>query len=1116
MRPKIDPKGDIVFQAIQWEGMDYEDAEEEVQSYLIKAYGVNREGATVSVNITGYTPFFFIKINRVLNRYEIFRFRDTMSLKFREQFVDVKMMSKKDFWGFHNNQSFMFLRFTFRTISAFRQAIKYFSKPVAILSKMPYRYQLYESNIEPILRFMHIRNILPADWISITNYDINTGLYPTRCQIDISCKWTNIEPFHLEMIAPLTVASFDIECSSSHGDFPVARKNYKKVAYELLEYYGKHVDDFDFMRNIVNEIVSIFDEKSPGVLSKVFTKNKLLDVRKVVQSNIDEIIAILKGNLRNAAADFKQMSRDNILKSLTSKFGDYNEQQQWEGIFPPLQGDGIIQIGTTVHTYGSTECHFKHIVTLGTCDKIDGVEVEECETERELLLKWRDVIRKIDPDIMTGYNIFGFDMMYMYQRAQENGIQNQFLEIGRVHATRSPYVEKFLTTSALGDNLFRYIDIQGVVLIDLMKQVQRDHKLDSYKLDAVASHFLKMRKNDVHPSEIFALQKGSAADRKRIAQYCIQDCALCNRLLMKLETVANNIGMANVCSVPLQYIFMRGQSIKIFSLIARQCREENHLIPTVTPKNKELLEDEEDSYEGAIVLDPQEGIYLNDPVCVLDYASLYPSSMISENLSHDSIVLNPKYDNIPGVEYLDITFDVFEKTNGKKVKTGVQTCRFVQTTEKGILPRILLKLLKQRKDTRKKMEWQTITLNDDSTYTGMVKDKEDTVTIVCQDGSSHTVPKTDIKNISDTYDDFQKAVLDGLQLAYKITANSLYGACGAKTSQIYMKEIAACTTATGRKMILLAKEFLEQKYRATTVYGDTDSVFVVFPTGKTGKAAILPSIEMAKAASHEFKKTIKAPHDLEYEKVFYPLILLSKKRYVANKYEHDDEHFKQNSMGIVMKRRDNAPIVKHVYGGILNIILNDQDLNRSVTFLKDNLNDLVAGKFPLEELVITKSLKADYKNPEAIAHKVLAERMGVRDPGNKPQVNDRIPFVYIQTPGKSKKVLQGDRIEHPDYIRKASLQPDYEFYITNQIMKPVSQLYALALEQLHNYKKGDTHFTEMKRKLLKEYDDPKKAIDKWHDAREEEVKTLLFDPILVQLQLKRNGYKDIMSYFPKA
>ena len=133
-----------------------------------------------------------------------------------------------------------------------------------------------------------------------------------------------------------------------------------------------------------------------------------------------------------------------------------------------------------------------------------------------------------------------------------------------------------------------------------------------------------------------------------------------------------------------------------------------------------------------------------------------------------------------------------------------------------------------------------------------------------------------------------------------------------------------------------------------------------------------------------------------------PFCLLSKKRYVGMLYENDPNKGSRKSMGIVLKRRDNAPIVKDVYGGIIDILMKEKNIQKAVEFLQTCLQNIIEEKYPMEKLIITKSLRSNYKNPKQIAHKVLADRMGKRDPGNKPSSGDRIPFVYIET--KNKKV----------------------------------------------------------------------------------------------------------------
>lgn len=1184
-----------VFQIVNWHNEDVEiehsdaESDEEAirQKYIIKLFGVGEDGGSISVSVTGFTPYFYVKCFKAWSSFEIKRLEEALRSRLRSYngIIDIKPMKKKDFWGFTNNEDFWFLRICFETHTAMKFAARAISSPNFYVSGVSQKkFKLYESNIEPFLRFAHIKNIQPAGWVSIPKAKCTEDdILPTKCDLDIKTRWSHVSPVDKEDIAPILIASFDLECMSSDGDFPVPEKDYKKLAIDMFNIYKDHQknrkDDYYAKKAITSYVVDLFEKKM------VLPKNANITgktVSSILAQPLDHVVTIVRGDktiMEKAFVEkfrecftkqddspekclsfYKKISGDKMTmtalrKSLYTWMTKCFESKQetlvrdleieeeieillkilfidkdgvinvltkyLNNLMPSLKGDEIIQIGTTYHRYGSQDVCRKVLLSLGTCDPIEGTEVIVCETETDLITSWARLIEESNPDIVTGYNIFGFDFSYIYGRAKELGCKNELCKIGRLKDRISSFKTAKLSSSALGDNIMRYIEMEGRTIVDLMKVIQRDHKLDSYKLDLVASHFMGMNKNDVSPQDIFRLYRGEASDRKIIAEYCIQDCALCNKLMMKLEIVANNVGMANVCSVPFGWIFMRGQGVKIFSLVAKACKEDGFLVPVVRKPQKTGEEDDADeSYEGAIVLEPKVGIYIDTPVSVLDYASLYPSSMISENISHDSIVLDEKYDNLLGVEYLDITFDLFEKDGDEKKKVGERTCRFVQPPngEKGLLPKILMHLLKQRKTTRKKIELKRVTLKDGTQLVGFYK--KDGGNITDMEGKTTEFDKNDIQKVEDVYNSFQKAVLDGLQLAYKVTANSLYGQMGASTSPLYCQQLASSTTATGRKMIMLAKEFLEKEYNANVVYGDTDSLFNTFPdqlktdTGEVlkGKEALQKTIELGIEASKKIKPLLKPPHDLEWEKAFWPMILFSKKRYCANKYEHDINKFKQSSMGIVLKRRDNANIVKKIYGGIIDIILNQHDVAASIKFFKQSLQELIDGKYPLEDLVVSKTLKAHYKDPDKIAHKALAERIKERTPGLAPQVNDRIPYVYIQVKD-DKKVLQGDRIEDPNYVKEKKLKPDYMFYITNQIMNPCLQLYAIVLEQLDGYKLPSDYWEKEKEKLKAEGKSAKFIQGKIQDMRENEVKRLLLEPILNKLSLAKQGQSQITSFF---
>jgi len=1113
---------DLKFQIIDWDDFHDDDMSGN-KVYKIRLFGKTKEDKNVYLQIEDFSPFFFVEIDSNWRDSSIQYIIDACKKRvFPKENVDglksFKVVEKYKFDGFTNYKKFKYLQLTFKSHIAMKSYDRAFSKKLKVpqLSRRPIKLRIYESNIQPFIRFMHIRQLSSVGWVSIKKNNLmDFDITPTTAHYNYKCRWTDVDKVDDNDIRKLVIASFDIECTSEDGTFPK----------------------------------------------------------------------------------------------------------------PKRDGDKVIQIGITYSRFGETECYEKRILTLNKTTSLPDAIVEWFPTEEELLLAFSRTIRETDPDIITGYNIFGFDFKYLMKRSQKLDIFTKFSRLSRVKGEVCQFVKQELSSSALGDNKLRYYKMTGRVIVDLMKVVQRDFKLPSYKLDSVASNFIKdivadievnednnttviktksvkgltvgnyvtlcyfdgitdnlyqdgqkfqikqldqeaiiikgkldknelfgsnkkykvwwcQAKDDIKPSDIFRLQEGSPDDRALIAKYCVQDCALCNRIISKLQVLANNIGMAIVCNVPLSYLFLRGQGVKIFSLVSKKCREREHLIPVLKKKNPKNVnekdkqnadniekvanaivhhmnrwyDDEDDEeeeenvgYEGATVFPPEKAVHF-EPIPVLDFSSLYPNAMRLRNLSHEMHVTDSNYDNLPGYRYHVITYRNNDGT--------YTTCRFAENLDgsKGILPEILQELLDARKKYKDLMDAEK--------------------------------------------DPFKKAIWDGLQLAYKITANSLYGQTGAPTSPIYRKEIAASTTATGREMLQFSKHFIEDIYQTLiklaltnkkkydklfneiytyyptnitmsdgtklhvctdekfvipekkfivrekdeflcknkdemrekfyeiinmllkgmdldlkTIYGDTDSVFFKTIITKDGiilkdKKALEIAIQLGVWGSILITALLPPPMAQAYEKVMYPLIILTKKRYVGNLYERDPNKFYQKCMGIVLKRRDNAQIVKIVCGNIIDQILNKNSSEGAVKMARDILKKIITGKYKMDRFIVTKTLRGSYsglkKTPErndrgkiihaigekgvwgwddvdcALAHVALAQRLGQRDPGNKPECNDRIPYVYIET--KKEVKLQGERIETPDYVNENDLKLDYLFYITNQIMKPATQFLELIVE----------------------------------------------------------------------
>ena len=274
------------------------------------------------------------------------------------------------------------------------------------------------------------------------------------------------------------------------------------------------------------------------------------------------------------------------------------------------------------------------------------------------------------------------------------------------------------------------------------------------------------------------------------------------------------------------------------------------------------------------------------------------------------------------------------------------------------------------------------------------------------------------------------------------------------------------------------------------------------------------TIEIAIEAGELATTMLKEPHDLEYEKTFLPFILLSKKRYVGILYEKNPNKGKRKSMGIVLKRRDNAGVVKEIYGGVIDILTKEGDVVAAVNFVNECLQKLSNGEYSMKKLKITKSLRGFYKNPSQIAHKVLADRMTKRDPGNKPSAGTRIPYLYIVN---KKAKLQGDRIETPEFILKNDLKIDYAHYITNQIMKPLLQVFALdnVMRQIPGINKFKINSLKRKIKKMVETTAEDKIYKKTEDLKTKFVKGFLFDPILKKIKerQKNDAKKQFISSF---
>jgi DNA polymerase delta subunit 1 len=667
---------------------------------------------------------------------------------------------------------------------------------------------------------------------------------------------------------------------------------------------------------------------------------------------------LIKPLPRDDIAPLRIMSFDIECYSSTGAFPDARNPQ-----------DVVFQIGMTTKAFGRDGWIDRKCLCL---KKTNGDDMESFNTERDLLQAFERHLSKVDPDIITGWNIFGFDLEFLIIRAT---IQCHLSPVwGRVKGVVSELVEKNLSSSALGSNQLKMVPMKGRYVFDLFQDVKREHKLESYSLNNVSKHFLKDQKNDMPVKEIFSRYAEGDPDRLgEVAEYCIKDTELPHSLLQKLCQIQNQVEMAKACWVPLAFLSERGQQIKVFSQMAKKARELNFIIPTFRQGVGTTTDDE--GYQGATVLEAQTGAYYG-PITALDFASLYPSIMCAHNLCYSTLVMDPKYDNLPGVEY--------EQFGPHKFAQNVTS----------LLPTILSDLKAFRKKAKKLM------------------------------AQSEGTPMETIYN--------------GQQLAYKISMNSIYGFTGASKGMLPCVAIASTVTMRGRQMIEETKNYVEEHFPGAKVrYGDTDSVMVEFDVqGRKGQEAIDYSWEQGEMAAEQCTKLFKAPNDLELEKVYCPYFLYSKKRYAAKMFEKkgDAVVFKKIDVkGLQVVRRDSCPFVRETLKNLLNMILESSDPKPIIEAARKAAQELMTGRVPIDKLLMSKQLGGGYKVP--MPHVAVRDKIRERAPGSEPQQGDRVPFVIVRGDGK-----MYEKAEDPSWVLERNIQIDYQYYFTNQFKKPIQDL----------------------------------------------------------------------------
>lgn len=757
-----------------------------------------------------------------------------------------------------------------------------------------------------------------------------------------------------------------------------------------------------------------------------------------------------------------------------------------------LPQDEVFQIGCTFRTIGGKI--IKYILTLKECDDIDDVIVIRCKSERILLTDFAKLVREHDPDIIIGYNIYGFDYQYIIRRAELKKCVNEFMQQSCINGRVCQKGKIEWESSAFGVQELTFVDAEGRLIFDMLPYMKRSFKLANYRLETVCDEFLKTNKDPLKYRDIFeCYEKGDGKSMALCGKYCCQDSYVVYLLFEKLHVWYDITESANTNQVPMFYLYAKGQQIKMFSQVFAYCYQ-NNIVMNVP---RDLLAER---YTGATVLNPIPGIYKN--IIPFDFASLYPSIIMAYNIDYTTYISNNQIadedcDIMRWQEHANCEHDPKMKPIKRKKDATDEDEKKYQVREekreqkkickefhhkfakaskvgKGVIPTIIESLLTARKQVRKKLEivshkHKIITLyldkNINEEQNKELRENEEFAEIykLIKDDTEQSLAK--LKQVLSELD-VQKSVLDKRQLAYKVNANSMYGALGAAKGYLPFVNGAMTITYIGRISIEKAVNYIRKNWDdALVVYGDTDSCFINFKRFENHTPELFTEIwKFAENVVDKIKEIFPAPMKLEFEgKIYATYFILSKKRYIAQPCDINGVMDKQlYKKGVVLQRRDNCKFLKDIYEHTLWNILNNAEklrfenvdikdilrhpvVSKTIDEIIEYVNDLFRFKYTAKDFVITKGLnRVDYVGKRKPAHASLADKLGKR--GITVPVNTRLEYVLINLDKKDK--LQEDIIEEFGYFKehKDILRIDYFYYLEHQVMKPIDEILNVAFK----------------------------------------------------------------------
>ena len=626
-----------------------------------------------------------------------------------------------------------------------------------------------------------------------------------------------------------------------------------------------------------------------------------------------------------------------------------------------------------------------------------GVEVEDEISELDMINRIVDIVRGYDPDILAGYEVHGGSWGYIIERARCRYDYNLCDELSRMKSQSHGRFSK--EDDRWGFNHTSTIRVTGRHMINVWRAMRGELNLLQYTMENVVFQLCHRRIPHYSFQDLtFWYKSGNPKDLAKVVGYYVSRVQLDLEILEQNELIPRTSEQARLLGVDFFSVFSRGSQFKVESLMFRIAKPENFLLPS--PSRKQV--GQQNALECLpLVMEPQSAFY-NSPMLVLDFQSLYPSVMIAYNYCYSTFlgrVVSWRGQNKMGFAFYNREPRLLElfRDQINIAPNGIMYAK--PHIRKSLLAKMLGEILETRVMVK----------------SGMKVDRDD---------------KT------------LQRLLNNRQLALKLIANVTYGYTSASFSgRMPCSEIADSIVQTGRETLEKAIALIHsvERWGAEVVYGDTDSLFV-YLKGRTKEEAFDIGNEIAKTVTDMNPRPVK----LKFEKVYFPCVLLAKKRYVGFKYESKDQVVPDfDAKGIETVRRDGTPAEQKIEEKALKILFRSADLSQVKSYFQRQCIKIMKGKVSIQDFCFAKEVKLGTYSDKGLPPPgaLISTRKMLEDPRAEPQYGERVPYVVI-TGAPGARLI--DRCVAPDVLlHNDNNELDAEYYILKNLIPPLERIFNL-------------------------------------------------------------------------